>query len=280
MAVQWQSNVFHSKLNSERRLVCTQIDWGTNRNGYSFFKYYDQTVCTSISPDRSPLYAAIPTTCVAEEASARLQACGNFTDETRCGEESCNYVDSVCTDTAARAQAVTCAGFVQEDSSLLAFENPGAAISVIGDCRDDHACKDDCTDDEACTYSQTLLITVNFRYSCGFQSRGDARCSYAYTAGERTGERLIQMAKLLPDDECPGVGGPCLVCRTPEFDSSELFDFSIALNALDFTAAVPFVTYVRHLFGASHLRAALVFWGCTFARGGGVHFTLAVLLLV
>eukprot|EP01043_Picozoa_sp_COSAG02_P089075 COSAG02_NODE_26090_length_641_cov_1.005535_2_plen_87_part_01 len=32
-------------------------------------------------------------------------------------------------------------------------------------------------------------------------------------------------------------------CRTPEFDSAEKMSMQIALNAIDFTAAVDFITY-------------------------------------
>ena len=83
------------------------------------------------------------------------------------------------------------------------------------------------------------MINIAFRYSCGFQDRGDTRCKFTDT---------VTMAELVPDSACPiadGVQmiGPCMKCRTPEFNSAELMTMRITLNAVDFTTSVDFITY-------------------------------------
>ena len=91
-----------------------------------------------------------------------------------------------------------------------------------------------------CTYSEPLEIGIAFRYSCGFQDRGDTRCKFANTE---------TLAYVVDDSECPfdengiQLPGPCMKCRTPEFEAAEQTSLRIALNAIDFTSPVDFVTY-------------------------------------
>merc|ERR1711881_39725 len=68
--------------------------------------------------------------------------------------------------------------------------------------------------------------------------RGDTRCKYGKT---------VTPAFLRPDAECAmnnnGFPGPCMYCVTPEFEEAEKMDLTIALNAIDFTNPVTFITY-------------------------------------
>eukprot|EP01051_Picozoa_sp_SAG22_P026734 SAG22_NODE_8588_length_643_cov_0.781250_1_plen_184_part_01 len=183
----------------------SQSSGGALRNPYSFFKYYDQTICAAITPDRSPLFNALPADCFDSTAIARLQECGNISSTDACTSAGCSYIDDDCTDPEARTQAEQCAAHVQVDASQWSFESE-TTPALQPRCTVGHQCKDECFPrdaDTSCTYTETLLITVNYRYSCGFQPRGDAVCSYAFTAGERIGQRIIQEATLLPDDDCP-----------------------------------------------------------------------------
>jgi len=100
-----------------------------------------------------------------------------------------------------------------------------------------------------CTYSEPLTISIAFRYSCGFQDRNDIRCKY--------GNLPPTMGTLRPEAECqqfwdgskngqsPGEKhtGPCLRCVTPEFEIAEAIPLRIALNSIDFTNPVNFITY-------------------------------------
>lgn len=238
------------------------IEWGSLRNQYSFFKYYDQTVVMGVIPDRSPLYSALLPACSNVVAQQHVLDCMNISAVEDCVAQSCDWTPATdpssggpsgtCASPASVAEMRRCATHVVVDpDTRVQDEIDGTAgegditaqlAAIKTECQSLHSCRQPCLTETGCSYTQTLLIRVDYRYSCGFVPRGDSTCSFGFSTGARVGQRLTLGATLMADSECPA-GGPCMVCNTPEFDSAELFDFSVALNSIDFTHPVPFVTY-------------------------------------
>eukprot|EP01052_Picozoa_sp_SAG31_P032055 SAG31_NODE_3472_length_4234_cov_2.077872_3_plen_583_part_01 len=169
------------------------IEWGSLRNQYSFFKYYDQTAVLRVDPDRSPLFDALLPACTNIEAGDHARECMNITVEDACVARSCDWtafgslsasgINGTCASASSLGAMRLCADrvFNDPDARILAEIDGSADVgdvttrldAIQTQCRSGHACRATCRSIPTCSYTQTLLIRVDYRYSCGFQPRGD-----------------------------------------------------------------------------------------------------------